>query len=93
MAPGAGPGYKARMRAIVLLLVSIAATSAATAETLRLPPAEPPQTGKTLPLKGTSGSAKANSCASYGRGFSWVEATGTCVKIGGSISVDAAVRR
>ncbi|KJC52424.1 hypothetical protein [Bradyrhizobium sp. LTSP857] len=81
------------MRATVLLLVSIAATTAATAETLRLPPAEPPQGGKTLPLKGTSGSAKANSCASYGRGFSWVEATGTCVKIGGSISVDAAVRR
>ena len=93
MASDAGPGYKARMRATVLLLVSIAATSAATAETLRLPPAEPPQAGKTLPLKGTSGSAKASSCASYGRGFTWVEATGTCVKIGGSISVDAAVRR
>ena len=93
MAPGAGPGYKTWMRATVLLLVSIAATSAATAETLRLPPVEPPQAGKTLPLKGASGAAKANACASYGRGFTWVEATGTCVKIGGSISVDAAVRR
>ena len=81
------------MRATLLLLVSIAATTAATAETLRLPPAEPPQAGKTLPLKGTAGSAKASSCASYGRGFTWIEATGTCVKIGGSISVDAAVRR
>jgi hypothetical protein len=81
------------MRATVLLLISLAATSAATAETLRLPPAEPPQAGKTLPLKGASGAAKASSCASYGRGFYMVEATGTCVKIGGSISVDAAVRR
>ncbi|MET4390673.1 hypothetical protein ABIB73_006458 [Bradyrhizobium sp. F1.4.3] len=81
------------MRATVLILVSLAATSAANAESLRLPPAEKPQAGKTLPLKGTSGAAKANACASYGRGFYMVEATGTCVKIGGSINVDAAVRR
>lgn len=78
------------MRATVLLLAFLAAASAAAAETLRLPPA---QAGKTLPLKGTAGTAKANGCASYGRGFHRVEATGTCVKIGGSISVDAAVRR
>lgn len=81
------------MRATVLLLAFLAATSAAAAETLRLPPAEPGQAAKTLPLKGTAGTAKANACASYGRGFYRVEATGTCVKIGGSVSVDAAVRR
>ncbi|WP_426616168.1 hypothetical protein [Bradyrhizobium sp. McL0616] len=81
------------MRATVLILLSIAATSAATAETLRLPAAEASQAGKTLPLKGASGSAKAGACASYGRGFTWVEAAGTCVKIGGSTSVDAGVRR
>jgi hypothetical protein len=93
MAPDVGSGYKAPMRPTVLFLIAIAATSAARAETLRLPPAEPPQAGKTLPLKGASGAAKAGSCAAYGRGFYWVEATGTCVKIGGSISVDAGVRR
>lgn len=81
------------MRAIVLLLAFLAAASAAAAETLRLPPAAPAQAGKTLPLKGVTGAAKANSCASYGRGFYRVEATGTCVKIGGSVSVDTAVRR
>lgn len=81
------------MRATILLLAFLATISAATAETLRLPPAEPAQAGKTLPLKSTSGAAKVGSCASYGRGFTMVEATGTCVKIGGSISVDAAVRR
>ncbi len=81
------------MRAIVLSLIAFATASAATAETLRLPPADQPQASKTLPLKGTSGAARANACASYGQGFSWVEATGTCVKIGGSISVDAGVRR
>ncbi len=79
------------MRAAVLLLAFLAATSALAAETLRLPPAEPVQAGKTLPLKGAS--AKAGSCASYGRGFYWVEATGTCVKVGGSVSVDTSVRR
>ncbi|WP_156464267.1 hypothetical protein [Afipia sp. Root123D2] len=31
----------------------------------------------------------ANSCADYGPGFVPVEGTGTCVKIGGSISVGA----
>ena len=82
------------MRLAVLVLISLALTTAAGAESLRLPPTEQPQSGKTLPLKGvTSGTAKANSCAAYGRGFYMVEATGTCVKIGGSISVDAAVRR
>ncbi|MDN3273624.1 porin [Frankia sp. RB7] len=85
------------MRATVLLLISIATTSAAGAETLRLPPSEQPQSGKTLPLKGTAGAAKgaarANGCAAYGRGFTWVEATGTCVKIGGSVRVDTAIER
>ena len=82
------------MRAPLLILVSLLATSSvARAEALRLPAAEPPQAGKTLPLKGTAGAARANACASYGRGFHMVEATGTCVKIGGSISIDATVRR
>ncbi|TWB04482.1 hypothetical protein [Bradyrhizobium stylosanthis] len=82
------------MRAPLLILISLLTTSSLTqAEALRLPAAEPAQTGKALPLKGSGGTAKANSCASYGRGFHMVEATGTCVKIGGSISVDATVRR
>lgn len=93
MARRARSGYNAPMRAPLLILLSLLATSAAAAEALRLPPAERPQAGKTLPLKGAAGSAKANACASYGRGFHMVESTGTCVKIGGSISVDAVVRR
>jgi hypothetical protein len=87
------PGYNGLMRASLLILLSLLATSVAAAEALRLPPSERPQAGKSLPLKGTAGTAKANSCASYGRGFAMIESTGTCVKIGGSISVDAAVRR
>lgn len=85
------------MRAPVLILLSFAATSAAATESLRLPPAERSQAGKeagkALPLKGTGGTAKAGSCASYGPRFVMVEGTGTCVKIGGSISIDTTIRR
>lgn len=81
------------MRAPLLILVSLLATSAAAAEALRLPPAERPQAGKALPLKGAGGAAKAGSCASYGPRFVMVEGTGTCVKVGGSVSVETTVRR
>lgn len=89
------------MRAPVLILLSFAATSAAATESLRLSPAERSQAGKdagkdagkALPLKGTGGAAKAGSCASYGPRFVMVEGTGTCVKIGGSISIDTTIRR
>ncbi|MCK1743010.1 hypothetical protein IVA80_19560 [Bradyrhizobium sp. 139] len=81
------------MRAPLLILISLAATSASAAEALRLPPAERPQAGKALPLKGAGGTARAGSCASYGPRFFMVEGTGTCVKIGGSISVETTVRR
>ena len=82
-----------RMRASLLILISLLATSATAAESLRLPASEPSQSSKTLPLKGAGSTAKAGSCAAYGRGFHWVEATGTCVKIGGSVSVETTVRR
>ncbi|MGY3507061.1 hypothetical protein [Bradyrhizobium lupini] len=81
------------MRAPLLILISLLTTSATASEVLRLPPAERPQAGKALPLKGAGGSAKAGSCAAYGRGFHLIESTGTCVKIGGSISVETTVRR
>ncbi|WP_234682830.1 hypothetical protein [Bradyrhizobium monzae] len=79
------------MHAACLFLMSLVTTSAAGAETLRLPPSAQPQSGKTLPLKGTAGADKANDCASYGRGFTMVN--GTCVKIGGAVSVDAVTGR
>ena len=42
--------------------------------------------GRLLPLKGAAGS---NSCAAYGPGFVKVDGTGTCVKIGGAVSIGA----
>ena len=79
------------MRLTILLLISLATSSAAGAEALRLPPSGEPQSGKALPLKGTAGSARANACAAYGRGFTMVE--GTCVKISGAVRVDGTVGR
>lgn len=97
MARGSGPGYKAAMRTPLLILISLMAASTAAAESLRLPPAERPQAGKgtskALPLAGAPGKARAGSCASYGPRFVMVEGTGTCVRVGGSISVDTSVRR
>ncbi|MEY9360695.1 hypothetical protein ABH994_003416 [Bradyrhizobium yuanmingense] len=84
------------MRTQLLILLSLLATSATAtaAESLRLPPAEPPQAGKALPLNGsTAGKVRAGACAAYGRGFVMAEGTGTCVKLGGSTSVDAGIRR
>jgi hypothetical protein len=48
----------------------------------------PSTPGKQLPLKG-AGSSAANSCAAYGAGFIKVEGTDSCVKIGGTVRVDA----
>ena len=42
--------------------------------------------GRLLPLKGEAGS---NSCAAYGPGFVKVDGTGTCMKIGGAVSIGA----
>ncbi|MCK1360361.1 hypothetical protein [Bradyrhizobium sp. 199] len=81
------------MRTPLLILISLLTTSAAAAEALRLPPAERPQAGTTVPLKGAAGKARAGSCATYGPRYVMVEGTGTCVKIGGSISIDTTVRR
>ncbi|WP_339026452.1 hypothetical protein WI604_17165 [Bradyrhizobium symbiodeficiens] len=80
------------MRAPLLTLILLATPAVAT-EALRLPPNERPQAGKALPLKGAAGKAQAGSCANYGPRFVMVEGTGTCLKIGGSISIDTTVRR
>ena len=95
MARGAGPGYKAPMRMPLFILMSLLATSATAAESLRLRSAEPPQAGKALPPTGstTAGKARAGACAAYGAGFVMAEGTGTCVKLSGSTSVDAGIRR
>jgi hypothetical protein len=67
---------------LALLPVSIAAAEANGAKK----PENPADTGRLLPLKRA---AAGNSCAAYGAGFTKVEGTETCVKIGGVIRLDA----
>lgn len=45
-----------------------------------------PPSGKLLPLKGAG---RDNSCAEYGVGFVRVEGSGTCVKVGGYVRIEA----
>ncbi|MDA9496526.1 hypothetical protein [Bradyrhizobium sp. CCBAU 11357] len=81
------------MRTPLLILLCLLATSATAANSLRLPPAERPQAGKELPpTGGTAGKTRAGACAAYGPRFVMVEGTGTCVQLGGAISVDT-IRR
>jgi len=76
------------MRNILLALVVIAVLPASmAAEQPRIQkPDKPTASGRLLPLKGADSS---NSCAAYGPGFVKVDGTGTCVKIGGAVSIEA----
>ncbi|WP_349253635.1 hypothetical protein [Bradyrhizobium sp. CB82] len=80
------PELQGGMRAFsIIIAIGCFAIASARAETARLPTSDrSPQTGKVLPLKGTG---SANACAAYGPGFVKVEATGSCVKIGGTLDV------
>ncbi len=78
MARGGRPRYKAPMRTCVVALVLVPFAAA------------PLRATETLRLPP---SGKANACASYGPRFVMVEGTGTCVRIGGSISIDTTIRR
>ncbi len=75
------------MRTIILLMfVAASSASMALADPAghpKLDYATPPS--HVLPLKGAS---TGNSCAAYGPGFTKVEGTDTCVKVGGAVRVD-----
>ncbi len=68
-------------------MMALALPSVAGAEPLRLQkPDKPLASDKPIPGRRSSGA-----CAVYGAGFVMIEGTGTCVKIGGAISVGAGV--
>ena len=79
------------MRKFFLCIFALPCVSSASAESSRpLKLDTPATTDKSAPLRGK---AFSNSCAAYGPGFVKVEGTDTCVKVGGTISVGAGVRR
>ena len=72
------------------LLIVMAVTLPSVAALAEQPRSQKPDkvatSGKLLPLKRSN---SANACAEYGAGFVKIEGTGTCVKIGGAVSVGA----
>jgi hypothetical protein len=76
-------------KSLLVIIAVVLPASAAFAEQPRVPKSEQAGTsGKVLPLKGAR---SANSCAEYGAGFVTIE--GSCVKIGGAVSIGAGVSR
>ena len=75
----------------ILVIVPIALLLAPQAAAQQSPQLkfDQPANAKTLPVKPPKAD---NSCAAYGAGFVRLADTGTCVKIGGSISVGAGTR-
>lgn len=74
---------------LATLAIVLPPADAFAAQSHRKPAAQQPTAG--APAKPVT-RRKATSCAEYGPGFVAVEGTGTCVKIGGSIGVDAGGR-
>ena len=72
---------------LLIAVVALLPVSPVAAEQPRAQkPDKPVSSGRHLPLKGA---AAGNSCAVYGAGFVRIEGTGTCMKIGGAVSVGA----
>lgn len=74
------------MRTILLVIVAamLSAPGEAAESSLRQKTGPAVSSGKLLPLKG--GRAR-NVCAEYGPGFTKIDGTDTCVKIGGTVSI------
>ena len=75
-----------RMRNILLaiLVAVLPVGSIATAQTSGQKPDKPSSSDKLLPLKGSHAS---DACAAYGPGFTKVDGSDTCVKVGGAVSI------
>jgi hypothetical protein len=73
-------------KAIMAVVVAALPTCVAAAEPAGQPPRKPPTTATLPPVRG-------NPCAAFGPGFVKVEGSSTCVKVGGSVGVEAGVTR
>jgi hypothetical protein len=73
---------------VIISVIMLPASQAAAQQSPRLK-FDQPASARTLPVKPPKAE---NSCAAYGAGFVRLADTGTCVKIGGSISVGAGTR-
>jgi len=69
---------------LAILAMVLPAASALAEQPLATKPNKSAATARQLPPKGPGAG---NSCAAYGTGFVKVEGTGTCVRIGGAVSI------
>ena len=69
---------------LAMLAATLPASMALAEQPVRPKPDLNPAHERLLPLKRN----ERNDCAAYGPGFSKIDGTGTCVKAGGSISVE-----
>ncbi len=83
---GADDAIKELMKTIILALVVTVLPTWVAAEQPGQRPTKPPTLGPLRPVSG-------NPCAAYGAGYVKVEGSSTCVKIGGSVSVQGSVPR
>jgi hypothetical protein len=75
------------MRKIFLaVIIAVLQTWVAVAQQSNQPPKNSPKSGALRPVR-------SKPCAMYGAGFVKVEGSETCVKIGGSVSVESGARR
>ena len=77
------------MRTVLIVPAALLLASQAAAQQSPQLKFDQPANAKTLPVKPPKAD---NSCAAYGAGFVRLADTGTCVKIGGSVSVGAGAR-
>jgi hypothetical protein len=70
------------MKIVLAVVVAVLPTWVAVAQQSGQPPKNSPKSGTQHPVSG-------NPCARYGVGFVKIAGSDTCVKIGGSVSVEA----
>ena len=80
-----------RTTVLVILLAASPVSAALADPASRLKPDYTTPSGKVLPVKPVKGPSDGNSGAGYGPDFVKVEGSGTCVKVGGGVSVDVGV--
>jgi len=83
-----------RSAAVIAAASALAVTVGdAGAQTLVDPSSKPPPSRQPPPAAKPRPSAHVQSCSAYGSGFVNTPGTGTCIKIGGSVSVEGTVSR
>jgi hypothetical protein len=80
------------LRSAVVIAAAVTLGDGASAQTLTDPSPQPAQSRPPIATK-PHVNAHVRSCAEYGAGYVNIPSTETCIKFGGSVTVDSAVGR